>query len=178
MVAFGNTVIAAWVDSNLGLTGYWNSDIWCEPDWYPPSNSIPRFIGWAVSTDGGVSFSDKGSPPVFSYVADGTTNMLGDAATRSSVETRILARSICSAIHSDLRSTTRMEPNAKIYVPLRRSTNNGDSFLAPINVLPGLPAYDLSRDVGDMADKPALAVDNFPGAGAEMSTHPFDGIQI
>src|SRR5262249_5785884 len=50
---------------------------------------------------------------------------------------------------------------AKLYVPLWRSTNDGESFLPPINALPGV----VPTAVGDIADKPALIADNFPGDG-------------
>ncbi len=50
---------------------------------------------------------------------------------------------------------------ARIYVPFWRSTDNGETFLPPIDVFPGL----LAGDPSDLADKPALVVDNFPGSG-------------
>jgi hypothetical protein len=171
MVAFGNTVICAWVDSNLGVTGYGTSENNCGPDendsWSPPAGSIPRFIGWAVSKDGGVSFADKGSPPVFIYVADGMTNTLGDAGDP------LLARDTNLGTIYLLGNPKRpsyyypdgTNNSAKMYLPLWRSTDGGESFLSPSNTLPGMQAGLVDPISGDIADKPALAVDNYPGTG-------------
>jgi hypothetical protein len=70
VLAFGNTVIVAYVDSNLGVPGWGVVDIGCDPfgpnpHWFPPTNVVPQHLGWAISRDGGLSFTDKGPPPLF-----------------------------------------------------------------------------------------------------------------
>ena len=163
IVAFGNTVICAWVDSNLGVTGFGTEDPFCHTNWVPPAEAVPRFIGWAVSRDGGVSFSDKGAPPPLTNIVNNTTNVYGDAGdpvlgwdTNANVVYLLGNPKRPSFYYPDGTN----QP-AKIYMPLWRSTNSGQSFLPPINVLPGL----LAGSASDIADKPALAVDNFAGTG-------------
>jgi len=159
LVAFGNTVICAWVDSNLGVTGFGQSDPRCDPSW--SSSSVPRFIGWAVSRDGGVSFADRGAPPPLTNIVNSTTNVLGDAGDP------VLARDTNTGIIYLVGNPQRPSlyypdgtNNPKVYLPLWRSTNNGESFLPPVNALP-----IVAGAVDDIFDKPAMAIDNSPGTG-------------
>jgi hypothetical protein len=162
LLAFGNTVICAWVDSNLGVTGFGNKDFSGSCEWSPPLGSVSRFIGWAVSKDGGISFSDKGVPPMFTNILGATTNLLGDAGDP------VLGRDTNTGIvyllgNSPRPSTYYPDTNTAltVFAPLWRSTNNGESFLPPINVFPTVRTMNES----DSLDKPAMVVDNYPGTG-------------
>ena len=170
LMVFGNTVLVAWVDSNLGVAGYgkpgnpiyFPTNCSCPYSNCPVQTNTPQFIGWAVSRDGGVTFSDRGNLPLFTYVADGKTNVLGNAGdpelacdTNTGVIYLLGNPQRPSVYYPD--GTNNLP---KLYVPLWRSTNGGESFLPPVNVVPGLTA-----SVTDDADGPQLAVDNFSGVG-------------
>jgi len=75
LIVWSNNVMVAWVDSNLGVSGYGFLDPFCG-SWLPPM--VPQFIGWAVSRDGGATFSDRGALPLLSnVVAFVQTNLSG-----------------------------------------------------------------------------------------------------
>lgn len=162
MVAFGNNILSAFVDSNLGVAGYGQKSSGCSQPCTPPA-AIPQFIGWAVSRDGGITFTDKGSVPLFTNVADGVTNVYGNAGDP------VLARdAVTGTIYlcGNPKRPSIYYPDGtnnpgKLYFPFWHSTNNGDSFSAPVNVMSGITP----TSAGDFADKPTLTVDNFPGQG-------------
>src|SRR5712692_11723405 len=68
LLAFGNTVISAFVDSNLAVAGYGFTWSGCYDtngnaiDCSGPTNLV-RFTGWSRSADRGVTFTDMGAPP-------------------------------------------------------------------------------------------------------------------
>jgi len=174
VIAFGQNVIAVYKSSNKNVAGFGPPDFSC-PDgpWYPPI--VPQGDGWAVSHDGGVTFTDKGTFPVLSNVvvfvqtADNgssgyfvTTNM-GDIADPA------LARDNTSGAIYFAALTQRSSvyyPNGtnqpgRIYAPVWRSINNGDTVQAPVNASAGLT----NQAWNDITDGPVVVVDNFPGTG-------------
>jgi hypothetical protein len=98
-----------------------------------------HFTGWSVSTDGGVTFVDKGVLP-------NTTP--GDAGDP------VLARDN----NVGYVYMTTLSFNTNDHIQFWRSTDNGQSFQAAISATPDARA-------GDSMDKEWLAVDNFPGPG-------------
>jgi hypothetical protein len=181
LLAFSNTVVAAWVDSNLGVTGYGKKGaaFYVETNCAclsncPVQKPLPQFIGWAVSRDGGTTFADQGALPMFSnVVAFVVTNSLGGGHLTNThlgnAGDPVLARDETSGTIYLVGNPQRPSvyypqgtggPPALV-LPLWRSTNNAASFVPPINPFAGLqPA---STD--SVLDKPALVVDNFPGPG-------------
>jgi hypothetical protein len=150
VLAFGNTVITAYVDSNLGVAGYgekW-ADFFVDTNCdclsnYPLVIQTPQFIGWARSRDGGLTFVDQGSLPLLSNVwAFIQTNEAGNGCF---VLTNLgnagdpgLARDKTSGVIYLVGNPQRPSlyyPDGtnnppKVYVPLWRSTNHGESFLS------------------------------------------------
>jgi hypothetical protein len=98
-----------------------------------------KFTGFSQSTDGGASFTDKGTLP---------TSADGDAGDP------VLARSASTG--TIFLSTLAFDNDEKLMI--FRSTDNGASFLAPVNGAPGF-VHGV-----DSQDKEWIAVDNFPGA--------------
>jgi hypothetical protein len=103
-------------------------------------NGAAHFTGYSISTDGGLKFTDKRPLPL-------TTD--GDAGDP------VLARShkTGTIFLSTLSFTTSFKLN------IFRSTNNGQTFLPPVNGAPGFTAAN------GFQDKEWIAVDNFPGNG-------------
>lgn len=99
-----------------------------------------HFTGWSTSTDGGTTWIDGGTLP---------TSVDGDAGDP------VLAR---SAATGTVFLATLSFNNAND-LELFRSTNNGFTWLAPINSAPGFTSTTGSHD------KEWIAVDNFPGTG-------------
>jgi hypothetical protein len=153
----------AYVDSNLGVPGYGMPDTsrGCE-GWH--TNQPPEFIGWALSENGGTTFADKGSVPLLTNVVNGITNLLGNAG--DPVFARDNSSGTIYLVGNPQRPSvyyptgTNTEP--KLWVPMWRSVDGGQSFLPPINAAPGLIPGDTNNDIGD---KPWIAVDNFTGTG-------------
>ena len=164
-VAFGNTVVVAYVDSNLGQAGYGQIDTSCD---FPtvcnmPTNPAPQFIGWAVSTDFGRSFTDKGVPPVTTNVISGLTNIFanaGDPVLGWDTNLGVIYL-VGNPKRPALYYTNGVGSPTNIYLPLWRSLNRGQSFENPITAVPGLAA----ATADSYADKPALVVDNLQGQG-------------
>lgn len=105
------------------------------------SNNVPggHFTGWAVSTDGGTTFVDKGVLP---------NSTAGDAGDP------VLARdNVTGAIYMATLSF-----NTNDNLQLWKSTDGGLTFGAPVNCTPDARA-------GDSMDKEWITVDNFPGTG-------------
>jgi hypothetical protein len=154
VIAFGNTVVAAWVDSNLGVPGYGVPDEACN-NWR--SAAPPRFIGWAVSTNGGQAFADKGAPPMITNNGNIFGVTAGDPVLGYDAQSNI----VYLVGNPKRPSVYSLDGTNQHFVPLWRSADGGQTFSDPINVVPGLtdPATN------HYADKPAIAVDNFPGNG-------------
>lgn len=105
------------------------------------SNTVAggHFTGWAVSTDGGTTFVDKGVLP---------TSTAGDAGDP------VLARdSVTGAVYM---ATLAFNTNDNLQ--FWKSTDGGLTFGAPVNCTPDARA-------GDSMDKEWITVDNFPGTG-------------
>jgi hypothetical protein len=102
--------------------------------------SASKFTGFSQSTNSGISFLDKGTLP---------TNPDGDAGDP------VLARSLKTG--TIFLSTLSFNTSEKLMI--FRSTNNGATFLPPVNGAPGFTAATGEQD------KEWIAVDNFPGAG-------------
>jgi hypothetical protein len=176
LVVWSKNVMVAWVDSNSGVPGYGNVDPLCNPStpWVP--SAIPQFIGWAVSRDGGSTFDDEGSLPLLSnvvaFVLTNYSTSAGYYVTTNlgNAGDPVLARDISSGniyLTGNPQRPSVYWPNGAgkpgaLWVPFWRSTNDGESFLPPINAVPDLQPTNVVRDV---ADKPALIVDNYPGPG-------------
>ncbi len=175
LIALDDTVVVAWVDSNQGVPGYGNLDASCGllNLWFPPRP--PEFIGWSVSHNGGVTFEDKGGPPLLSnvwafqitnteYHGFFATTNLGNAGDPVLAGDKALGTIYLTGNpqRPSVYYPDGTNHPANLFVPLWRSTNNGETFLPPVNAIAGLTP---SNAITDWADKPALIVDNFPGVG-------------
>ncbi|MCI0538443.1 MAG: glycoside hydrolase [Verrucomicrobiales bacterium] len=112
--------------------------------------STNRFTGWAVSKNGGTSFTDSGTLP---------SGVYGDAGDPVLAHDLAIARTYLATIIVTNRlfgSTRQTVPGSRVHV--FRSSQIGPSFDAPINATPGFVE-------GDHLDKPWLAVDNSVGHG-------------
>src|SRR5262245_11193863 len=118
----GGTVVAAFVDSGSFV----------QP--FPLG-----FSGWATSTDGGASFTDRGKLP------RGTSGLGSDPFLARSDSTGTIFLSTISFLRG--------------FTNVYRSVDNGASLLDPVNGTPGLDPNV------DATDRCPLAVDNFPGPG-------------
>jgi hypothetical protein len=112
-----------------------------------PTDSI---VGYSVSSNGGASFQDQGTPPPGPN-GTGTDPVLA----RSNVTGTVFL----STLQSDPTAASFPTPYLGVGVNVFRSTNNGVTFGQPINGAPGLV-----QGV-DHEDKPWIAVDNNPGPG-------------
>jgi hypothetical protein len=106
------------------------------------AGSSSKFTGFSVSTDGGNTFTDEGTLP---------TNPNGDLGDP------VLARdNSTGTIYFATLAFSSFSGTPAIQV--FRSTDGGNTFLAPTNAAPGLPS-------SDFPDKDWLTVDNFAGTG-------------
>jgi hypothetical protein len=103
--------------------------------------------GWSMSTNGGTSFTDEGTfPPAPSpYVA------AVDPGLARSSKTGTIFLSAAAGSLAILNDSAR--------VNIFRSTDNGATFFTSVSGTPGFV------DGVDRADKPWMAVDNYPGPG-------------
>ena len=118
----GQNVVAAYNDSGANVGG------------------SSHFTGWALSTNGGASFTDEGDLPASS---DGDA---GDPVLGRSAKTGTI-----------FLATLSFNTGYKLLI--FRSTNNGVSFEPPVN---GTPGFDATT--GEQ-DKEWIAVDNYAGPG-------------
>src|SRR5439155_3598902 len=95
-----------------------------------------HFTGWSRSTDGGATWTDGGTLPA---------SAAGDAGDP------VLARDITSGV---IYFATLGFTNGNV-IQVFRSTDNGATWLAPVNGTPG----------GASEDKEWITVDNFVGSG-------------
>jgi subtilisin-like proprotein convertase family protein len=102
---------------------------------YTGSNN--HFTGWSVSTNSGNSFTDMGALP---------NSPGGDAGDPVLAANQATGRVYLATL----------EFNSLANIQLFRSDTGGQSFQAPVNATPGMPA-------GSQQDKEWMAVDNFPG---------------
>jgi hypothetical protein len=102
--------------------------------------------------------------PLLTNVVNGNTNLLGNAGdpvlARDNVSETIYLVGNPQRPSVYYPTGTNTEP--KLWVPLWRSVDGGQSFLPPINASPDLIPGDTNQDIGD---KPWIAVDNFAGTG-------------
>ncbi len=129
----GSNVVVAWVDSNQGVYGLGSDS--------RLTNYTPRLVGYAVSRDGGVTFDDRGVPPV-------NSNGFGDAG-----DPVLAADRANGAVF--LVGTSPRQPGQQKGLPFWKSGDGGVNFTNPIVV----------RDDILQSDKPWIAVDDWPGAG-------------
>ena len=120
LVLAGSTVVVAYNDSGSNA-----------------SNN--KFTGFAQSTDGGATFTDKGTLP---------TNSAGDAGDPA------LAR---DNVSGTIYFATLGYSSSNV-IQVFRSTDNGATFCARVNAAPGFAS-------GHQLDKEWIAVDNAAGAG-------------
>jgi hypothetical protein len=104
----------------------------------------PSVTGYAVSSDGGDSFQDRGAPP--NPPPGGADNALAYSAKTGTV-----------FLSSFVLDFDALEQTDKLNV--YRSLDNGLTFNAPVNSAPGFVAGS------DLQDKPWITVDNTPGPG-------------
>jgi hypothetical protein len=130
-------IIVAYVDSNQGVYAL-GADLRL-------TNYTPQFVAYSVSVDGGVTFQDKGVPPLAR--AGDPTNDDGDAGNP------VLAVDRASSIVYLAGTSPRNAGTNGI--PLWKSTDGGLTFGTPIIV----------REDITTSDKPWVAVDNGPGTG-------------
>jgi hypothetical protein len=112
-----------------------------------PTPLNPTLAGYSLSTNTGSSFTDEGQlPHTLPYWAG------YDPVLARSSKTGTVFESV-NSIDSDLMAGSGER------VLIYRSVDNGQTFSAPINGTPGfVPGVDI-------ADKPWIAVDNYPGPG-------------
>ena len=113
-----------------------------------PTPLNPSGAGYSLSTSGGASFTDQGSPP-------GNAPFWGafDPVLASSRKTGTILLSDTS-VNTNVSAAAEGER-----VNIFRSLDNGAAFSPPVNGNPGFVAGV------DEADKPWIAVDNYPGPG-------------
>jgi hypothetical protein len=99
----------------------------------------PLFTGWSTSDDGGNSFTDRGALPPSSSLGNNGRPVLQYDSLRSTV------------ILQEQSGDNGGIHNLRVY----RSTNNGVSWLSPVNSTPALPYEQVGQDW--------FAVDNFAG---------------
>ncbi len=134
----GDNVVVAWVDSNEGVYALGDEDYWL-------TNRTPRFVAYAVSRDGGITFEDMGVPPLSR--AEGPMNTWGDAGDP------VLAMDRASGTVYLVGTSPRNQGFKGI--PLWKSIDGGVTFTNPIIV----------REDMVQSDKPWLAVDDWSGTG-------------
>jgi hypothetical protein len=116
-----------------------------------PSFADLAGVGYSVSADAGASFADKGNPP-----ANGAYWAGFDPVLARSDKTGTIFLSDNSINANTFNTATR---GSGEQVNIFRSLDNGVSFSAPLN---GTPGFVVGIDV---ADKPWITVDNYPGPG-------------
>jgi hypothetical protein len=111
------------------------------------SASYLQLGGYSLSTNGGTSFTDEGNFPIGpSPYAGGSDPVLA----RSSKTGTIFLSSLTANLSLFVNSAQ---------VNIFRSTDNGATFNTPMDASPGFV------DGAEVADKPWMAVDNYPGPG-------------
>src|SRR6516162_1820966 len=112
-----------------------------------PSDLLHQLGGYSLSTNGGTSFTDQGTFPT------GPDSYAGgvDPVLARSSKTGTIFLSSPTANLALLVNAARVD--------VFRSTDNGATFSIPANGSPGFV------DGVDQADKPWIAVDNYPGPG-------------
>jgi hypothetical protein len=112
-----------------------------------PTPLNPTLAGYSLSTDRGTSFTDEGQLPHTLPNWAGFDPVLARSSRSGTVFESV------NSINSDLMAGSGER------VLIYRSMDNGLSFSGPINGTPGfVPGIDI-------ADKPWIAVDNYPGPG-------------
>lgn len=122
----GSTVIASFNDSGSSVNG------------------AAHFTGYAVSLDGGVTWSDRGTFPASSE---------GDAGDP------VLAHGPAVGALPETIYQSTLGFNTMDRIQVFRSYDNGQTFQSPVNATPGFIGS------GDVMDKEWMAVDSHPGGG-------------
>jgi hypothetical protein len=135
----GSNLVVAWVDSNQGVYALGENGAL--------TNYTPRMTGYAVSRDGGVTFEDKGLPPL-------CTNNPAISSDDGDAGDPVLAVDRASGVVY-LAGTSMRSSSGYKGIPLWKSTNGGVTFNIPITV-----RADITQ-----SDKPWIAVDDWSGAG-------------
>ncbi len=133
----GNKVIVAWVDSNHGVYGLGQISVL--------STYTPRFVGYAVSHDSGLTFTDQDAPPLAR--AGNPTDDDGDGGDP------VLAVDTSASLVYLVGTSPRNAGHKGI--PLWKSTDGGVTFGSP----------SIVAGTVNGTDKPWIAVDNAVGTG-------------
>ena len=140
-----NRIVAAFFDTHLSQWGLG------ERAAFFPGLPPPRSTGWAVSTNGGASFVDKGAIPP-TTPADPTQGDAGDP---------VMARDTVNRTIYLLTNPARVGwrwPGFRLWI----SRDDGRSFALANTNVPGTITE---------ADKPMLAVNNHPGLGTSTNLY-------
>src|SRR6266487_7090030 len=132
----GSTGTSFFTQSETSLVAFGNTIVAGFDDSGSNAGSTNHFTGWSRSTDGGTTWTDGGTLPA---------SAAGDAGDP------VLARDSTSG---RIYFATLGFTNSNV-IQVFRSTDNGATWLAPVNGTPG----------GSSEDKEWITVDNFPGAG-------------
>ncbi len=132
----GSTGAAFFTQSETSLVAFGNTIVAGFNDSGSFAGNTNHFTGWSRSTDGGAAWTDGGALPA---------SAAGDAGDP------VLARDNTSG---RIYFATLGFTNSNV-IQVFRSTDNGATWLAPVNGTPG----------GSTEDKEWITVDNFPGVG-------------
>jgi FG-GAP-like repeat len=132
----GSTGASFFTQSETSLVAFGNTIVAGFNDSGSNAGSTNHFTGWSRSTDGGATWTDGGTLP---------PSAAGDAGDP------VLARDNTSG---RIYFATLGFTNSNV-IQVFRSTDNGATWLAPVNGTPG----------GSDEDKEWITVDNFPGSG-------------
>jgi FG-GAP-like repeat len=132
----GSTGTSFFTQSETSLVAFGNTIVAGFNDSGSNAGITNHFTGWSRSTDGGTTWTDGGTLPA---------SAAGDAGDP------VLARDSTSG---RIYFATLGFTNSNV-IQVFRSTDNGATWLAPVNGTPG----------GSDEDKEWITVDNFPGAG-------------
>jgi hypothetical protein len=134
---------------NRTIVAYNDKTHWREPPYAPPPGEF-HFTGYAVSKDGGKSFTDMGHLP-----DDPTYTDWGDPVLAYSVKTGTTYLVTLAGTHVFAGGAGWFTGRLSVY----RSLDNGTTFEPAVNGTPGFTPG------GDFQDKPWMAVDNYRGPG-------------
>jgi hypothetical protein len=132
----GSTGVAFFTQSETSLVVFGNTIVAGFNDSGSNAGGSNKFTGWSRSTDGGATWTDGGALP---------NSLAGDAGDP------VLARDNTSG---RIYFATLGFTDGNV-IQVFRSTDNGATWLAPVNGTPG----------GASEDKEWITVDNFPGSG-------------
>jgi hypothetical protein len=137
-IAFGNTIVVGYNDTDtLGTTVQLDT----------------HTQGVSISTDGGQTFTDKGTLPT------GSNGPFSDPVlARDSSSGTIYWASVAAGNFLGAGPAAGPTPPFVAAIDVNRSFDGGATFQTAVNATPGF-------GTNDSLDKPWIAVDNFPGQG-------------